>query len=256
VIGQVARKFQNEVRSPSDGLTFITRLAVPVDPRARELHSWIWGKLPRVDLESVLPGAELADVTIQKALKRTTGMSLNLEELINLVAIAVATDSRRLVEVGTWDGNTALNLAANIAADGKVITIDLPPDFEGDLALDTPDRFSNITANAARIVQYRDTPYEGKVQQVYGDSAVLDWSEFVSEPLDLAFIDGCHFRAYVEKDTENALRHLKPDGIVVWHDYGYFKDVTDYVDELAERMPVHAIAGTRLAFARPNAGRK
>jgi predicted O-methyltransferase YrrM len=252
MIGQTARKFYNEVRSPSDGVTFLTRLAIPTDPRARQLHSWVWGKLPRVDLSHVFPGSEEIEVKMLNALQRSTGTSLNLEELVNLIIIAKATNSKQILEIGTYDGNTALNLAANSPRDSKVITIDLAPDFQGDLALPTPGRFSNITDRGGVGSQYQGTEYETKISQIFGDSATLNWSEIVTQPIDLAFIDGCHYREYVESDTDHALRHLSASGVIVWHDYGYVKDVSDYVDELAERLPVHAIAGTRLALCRPS----
>jgi predicted O-methyltransferase YrrM len=252
MIRQAARKFLSEVRSPTDGVTFLTRLAVPVDPRARQLHSWVWGKLPRVELDKVFPGIRDVDITILRAVDRAIGTSLNLEERASLLAVAKATQARRILEVGTYDGNTALNLAANAPEDATVTTIDLPPSGDVEMKLTVPDRFMNVTNRAVVGTQYRGTTHETKIRQVFGDSAALDWSEFASGGLDLVFIDGCHYREYVQSDTENALRYLTSGGIVVWHDYGYFKDVSDYVDEMAQRMKVSVIGGTRLAIGFTN----
>jgi predicted O-methyltransferase YrrM len=82
---------------------------------------------------------------------------------------------------------------------------------------------------------------------VLGDSAALDWAQ-LAPPFDLIFIDGCHYMEYVQKDTENALRCLRPSGVIVWHDYGEIKDVCRVVDRTARQMTVHAIRGTRLAI--------
>lgn len=41
---------------------------------------------------------------------------------------------------------------------------------------------------------------------------------------------------------------------MVWHDCLYFKDVSDYVDEVGERMNVYAIGGTRLAIGLVDGG--
>jgi predicted O-methyltransferase YrrM len=79
-----------------------------------------------------------------------------------------------------------------------------------------------------------------------GDSASLDW-KLLEPPFDLIFIDGCHYFDYVKKDTENALQYLRPGGIVVWHDYGEFKDVSKVVDVTATQITVQAVRGTRLA---------
>ena len=51
--------------------------------------------------------------------------------------------------------------------------------------------------------QFKNTPYESKIRQIFADSAALDFSK-LGGPFDLAFIDGCHFREYVRKDTESA----------------------------------------------------
>jgi SAM-dependent methyltransferase len=36
---------------------------------------------------------------------------------------------------------------------------------------------------------------------------------------DAAFIDGCHHRAAVEKDVREAFRLVKPDGLIILHDW-------------------------------------
>ena len=71
-------------------------------------------------------------------------------------------------------------------------------------------------------------------------------------PFDFAFIDGCHFYDYVKVDTRNCVSHMKPGGLVVWHDYGMIEDVSRAVDEWspATGIPVSVVAGTRLAIAR------
>jgi predicted O-methyltransferase YrrM len=82
---------------------------------------------------------------------------------------------------------------------------------------------------------------------VFGDSSKLDWSKLPG-PFDIVFIDGCHYYDYVARDTQNALNHLRAAGLVIWHDYGYVKDVSDVVDKTAGKIKVCAIAGTRLAI--------
>lgn len=94
--------------------------------------------------------------------------------------------------------------------------------------------------------QFSGRPEAKKIVPVYCDSANLDWSR-LPVPLDVVFIDGCHHRAYVENDTANAFRHVRLGGLILWHDYGYKKDVSDVVDETARRTKVCALSGTRLA---------
>ena len=187
-------------------------------------------------------------VTILNTFDRLAGTSLDVPEIILLAAIVKFSNAKRIVEIGTYDGNTALNLAANSPDDATVVTIDLPPEWSGGFAINVPQGAANVTDRGKIGAQYRNTPYSNKIKQVYADSATIDWSE-MQVPFDMAFIDGCHCYEYVEADTSNLLRNLKAGGILVWHDYGQYRDVSQVVDETAKTIPVNAVSGTRLAIA-------
>lgn len=72
---------------------------------------------------------------------------------------------------------------------------------------------------------------------------------------DLAFIDGAHDRASVEADIQKALAVLKPDGLLIFHDYSNAGDfevkeaVDGFLDSGAELISVHET----LAVVRPPA---
>jgi predicted O-methyltransferase YrrM len=155
---------------------------------------------------------------------------------------------RRAVEVGTFDGNTALNLALNLGAEGRVVTIDLPPEGDPGAGQGADSLYAGgRPANFVRR-QYEGHPAAGRIHQVFGDSARLDWSS-IGGPFDLAFIDGDHSASYVASDTRNALSVLRPGGIVLWHDYDW-RSVAGVLDRAAARgVPVRWIGGTRLAVA-------
>ena len=247
LVTRMAKKFIREVKSPEDAVMFCTRILVPVDPHVRQNHSWVWGRLPRRELSEILPGIESVEVTLPAAFNRTLGITLDIEECAALVAITKFRDARKILEIGTFDGTTALNLAANTSSDAQIVTMDLPPDWSGSLSLPTPKEFQNVTDRKGVGRRFVNTPYEGKVRQVFGDSAKLDWSELPG-PFDLVFIDACHHYNYVLSDTRNAMKCVRPDGgLLIWHDYGYVKGVSDVVDETSEKIKVQAIAGTRLA---------
>jgi predicted O-methyltransferase YrrM len=175
-------------------------------------------------------------------------MSLEVEEIAALATIAKFVRARNILEIGTFDGNTALNLAANSPDDTAITTVDLPPSGNGKLKIEVPKDYSNITNRDKVGWQFHGTEHASKIKQVFGDSAELNWETLSPYPFDFVFIDGCHFREYVQKDTENAFRSSRPGGVVVWHDYGYFKHVSDVVDAIAEQRTVYAIGGTRLAI--------
>jgi predicted O-methyltransferase YrrM len=158
------------------------------------------------------------------------------------------TGAKNLLEIGTFDGNTALNLAANSPPDARVTTVDLPPDWNGRFEIGVPRFFHNVTDRRRVGLQYQNTIHAHKIHQVYGDSAKIDWTR-MPIPFDLVFIDGCHFYEYVKKDTESTIQSLGRGGVLVWHDYGADRHVSKVVDESARRFKVYAIQSTRLAVA-------
>jgi predicted O-methyltransferase YrrM len=242
--------WKQAVASPYDAMIFTLRRAVPFgipfkDLEAYRISSWHHGQLPRVHLTRVFPGIENVGVNLVNLYQRKIGLSVDAQELMVLCAIEKVIGARNVLEIGTYDGNTALNLAANLPSNGRVTTIDLPPDWDRRFVYDVPNSHWNVTDRQSIGIQYRQTPYEERIRQVLGDSAGIDWHK-LSPPFDLVFIDGCHYYDYVRKDTENSLKHLGPSG-VVWHDYGYIKDVSRVVDDTARQITVHALRGTRLA---------
>ena len=110
----------------------------------------------------------------------------------------------------------------------------------------TPKELRNITNRKIVGQRFLNTPHQKKITQVFGDSSAIDWAKLPG-PFDIVFIDGCHSYDYVAKDTQNALKYTRPGGLIIWHDYGYVKDVSDVVDKSAGKINVSAIAGTRLA---------
>src|SRR5208282_1176214 len=240
-------KFFREVKSPGDAVKFCTRILVPFDPHVRQYHSWVWGNLPRLELREVMPGTEAVSITILETFNRVLGITLDIEECAVLIALAKCSGAKKILEIGTFDGTTALNLAANTAPDAQIVTVDLPPDWSGDLSLEVPGEYRNVTDRKGVGRRFLNTPYQPKIRQVYGDSAKMDWSA-LSGPFDMIFVDACHHYQYVLSDTRNALKHLRANGgLIVWHDYGYVKGVSDVVDETSANVKVRAIAGTRLA---------
>jgi len=225
---------------------------VPRDPEAYRIGSWSYGSLKRIEVTEIFKGIESIEVTIKRAFDRDAYAplqnSMDLQEIFILCSILKFVNARNILEIGTFDGNATLNLAVNSSPDAKITTIDLPSDWQGDFALEIPEVYKNVTDRGIVGRQYRKyDEYAKKITQIYEDSAKLDWNRIPS-PFDLIFIDGCHHYNYVLRDTENALKHLRDRGVIVWHDYGMIKDVSKVVDDLSKSMSVYAIRGTRLAI--------
>ncbi|MEW6355236.1 MAG: class I SAM-dependent methyltransferase [Planctomycetota bacterium] len=248
----VLRKMRTAITKPSSIARFLRyahhiHIAVETkDPEVFRISRWTYGDLNRVPVTELFDGIEDVDVTLIRAYDRELGTSVDLQEILVLSAIVRVTNPKRILEIGTYDGNTALNLAANSPADALITTVDLPPDWDGNLGLAVPDPLVNVTDRTKTGSQFRNTVHANKITQVFCDSAKMDWSK-LPVPFDMVLIDGCHYYDYVKTDTQNAMKHLKEDGILIWHDYGMMEDVSRAVDETAREIEVKPIQGTRLA---------
>jgi predicted O-methyltransferase YrrM len=141
-------------------------------------------------------------------------------------------DPRSLFEIGTFDGRTTLNMAANCADEAKVYTLDLPADQLTAAALPLAAGDRRYIEKSASGSRYVGTDCEGKIVQLYGDSATFDFSPYWNA-VDFVFIDGSHSYDYVLSDTERALKLLRNRrGVILWHDYGSWDDVTTALNGL------------------------
>lgn len=245
------KTFARAVKNPKLGVELFWRRLFPFgikpkDPEAYRIGSWSFGRLPREPVTQVFPGIERIDVQLLRAFDRDVWTSLDSREALILCALAKLREARAIVEIGTYEGNTALNLAANTPDDALIYTIDMPSDWNGRMEMKVPELKINVTEGSGVGRQFKNTEYSKKIRQIYSDSASLDWSQ-LPVPVDFVFIDGCHDYSYVKKDTANALRCLRPGGLIVWHDYGMYKDVSRVVDETGRTITTRAIRGTRLA---------
>jgi len=201
--------------------------------------------LPQAAWSAVLPRRPIRLVETDKA-----DGNVNLAELAILAQAAAAIPAgSSVVEIGTFDGRTTLNLAVN-AGTAAVFTLDLPPDERAAFALapgerqyvDKPQPGARFRACAA--------PWQGaarRITQLLGDSATFDWTPYAGRA-GLVFVDGSHAYEYVRKDSETALRLVARAGIVLWHDYGRWEGVSRALDELEaeRRLGLRHIAGTSL----------
>ena len=239
------------ITCPRASLSWVLRGHLAKDGLYVSQTYWFAGALPRVPLCKILPGIGEMEVLLPRAFDRKSGTSISAEEACHLGAIAKCIKARKALEIGTFDGNTALVLAANVGGEGAVVTVDLPPEFtvEERDSLAYSDVELNLTPRDQVARQYQGHRLAARIRQVFGDSAKIDWSG-LGGPFDLVFIDGCHSEVYVRSDSENAMRHLGPGGVIVWHDYGMIPAVSNVVDRLAREtttMKLYALEGTRLA---------
>ncbi len=203
-------------------------------------------RLPRVAWTAVLPNRSIALTET----RRRSG-NVRLAELGMLAqAAAAVSPGREIIEIGTFDGRTTVNLALNAPPPAPIFTLDLPPQHPRRLALAAgEEQYVEKSAPGAR---FSSAPSAARrITQLFGDSATFDWSAH-ERKAGLVFVDGSHAYDYVRADTTTALRLVAPGGAVLWHDYGAWDGVTRALEEIedAQGLGLRHIRGTSLVVWR------
>ena len=163
--------------------------------------------------------------------------STPLADLVMLLKIAVCTEPKRLMEIGSYRGYTALFLAQHISSDATIVTIDRGPDH-GEA--------------------YGKTSFARMIERRVGETDPTMFARDAPASYDLIFVDADHSYSSVRNGTELILPLLSPTGFIVWHDYanwGYFNGqngVPEYLRELGARIPIGHVLGSTLAIHSPS----
>lgn len=187
--------------------------------------------IPAIAPETILNGTTPLDLLALSA----TEENVSLHELCVLAALARTQPSTNIFEIGTADGRTTLNLAANCGETGRVWTLNIPRPGLGE--------------------RFADSPLRGKITQLIGDSAQFDFLPYAGAA-DLVFIDANHDYDYVLSDSRAALGLLRDGrGTVVWHDYiSHWHGVVEGLEHLYSTDPVWSnmrrVQASSLVFAR------
>jgi predicted O-methyltransferase YrrM len=234
-------------------------IAREVAEKEREFVHWrtqATALIPAVRLRDVLPErVESGRITLHHFLGQWGNVSV--EEIAKMALIAKWLRPRAILEFGTYNGMTTLQLAINSPANCTVHTVDLPPDAAevGDLAIGEIDQFlaAKLGAFSFEVGHYfHGAPQESRIHQIWGDSTRLDYSAYAGA-VDMVFVDAGHTYEYVKSDTNNALQMVRPGGVVLWHDYlqVLHPGVTRVLAELcADGYVLSHLRGTHLAVYR------
>ncbi|HEX7516619.1 MAG TPA: class I SAM-dependent methyltransferase [Chthoniobacterales bacterium] len=191
--------------------------------------------MPTLSLTGLFPDFDARIVSIGQ-IPRGSWSTL-LADLLMLLKIALCTEPRRLMEIGSFRGYTALLLAQHISPEAKIVTIDRHPDH-GEA--------------------YRETSLAGMIERRIGETNSAMFARDEPASYDLIFVDADHSYRSVRSDTELVLPLLSPAGFIVWHDYanwGYFSGqngVPEYLRELAAKLPIGHVPGSTLAIHSPS----
>jgi len=151
-----------------------------------------------------------------------------------------------ILETGTYLGVSAYAMALNATTDCRIFTVDLPDDARSEDVpeLNTIDRGHIVTSRHRVGEAFLRFPVRQRITQIREDSMTFRAEKWM-EQADFVFVDGGHSLPCITRDTENAFRVLSQKGTIVWDDYFHlYPDVVKFLDELADRYPLHSIAGT------------
>lgn len=191
-------------------------------------HKPVKPLLPKVEPAAFLP--EGPGVEVRAPLARDGNVTLY--ELLVIAQLVRSRSPKTLFEIGTFDGRTTLNMAANSAADASVFTLDLPGELVAATALPLAENEERYIVKKASGERFRGTDQETKISQLFGDSATFNFAPF-RNAIDFVFVDGSHSLEYVKNDSLAAITLLRGGhGTVVWHDYDGWQDVTRALNDL------------------------
>ena len=191
------------------------------------LHYRVQPRAPLVHLFELYP--ELEGLAVEMGTVQYRRANVNPYDLWALKAITALRNPRRILEVGTYDGATTLELARSAPA-AEVFTLDV------------------LSTQGLIGCRFAAAPERSRITQLTGDSQVFNFSGY-ERSIDVIFVDACHDYHVVKADTETALRLVAPDGVILWHDYNNaWPGVVQAINELADRHPVRRVIGTNLAI--------
>jgi predicted O-methyltransferase YrrM len=185
--------------------------------------------LPECDAQDVIPSFHETEIRIRQC--PMGSWSTPLIDVAVVLKAAIGFESKRILELGSFRGDTARLLAENTGDDTRICAVD-----------------SDEQHGAA----YRDLTIAKKIQRKTGriSAALFD----PKEKFDLIFVDADHDADSVRQDSKVAFGALAERGVILWHDYVhdiYFHGmcaVPEVLVEFAKQHAIYAIRGTRLAI--------
>lgn len=211
-------------------------------------------RIPAVKLCDVFPPEmEKGRVKLENFLGQWGNISI--EELCKICLIVRWLSPKAVFEFGTFNGLTTLQMAINAPQECRIYTLDIAPDSQDIASLELGEIDQHVAQKVGAFAfevgyYFKKTPYERQITQVWGDSTKADLSPYHNQ-VDLVFVDAGHAYDYVKADTENALKMLRPGGVILWHNYMdvLCPDVTQCLYEFCfHGLPIYHLRGTYLAI--------
>ncbi len=156
-----------------------------VEPRSQAVVHEL--SLPKVPLTAILNES----VPIKVLEPEPANGNIILLELTVLNGLVARLKPSSLFEIGTFDGRTTLNLAANAAPGARVYTLDLPEAEMNQTVYPLDAYEGGYIQKAVSGQRFHQTRWQEQIEQFYGDSATFDFQPYHGK-MGFVFIDGSH----------------------------------------------------------------
>jgi hypothetical protein len=197
---------------------------------------WKYNKLPwrpnfrieSVPVQKLFPAIDFTrSLEILHLMPRDLGVMPH--ELMILAHVIRHYRPERVIEFGTAEGRTAVNIAHHLPAESEVVTLNHPPTpGEGDVGY-----------------FYWDHPAKTKIKQIFSDVEVWD-SVAYRASAEIVFCDAPDRQPGLGAEAAQAFTVVKPGGIIFRHDYLTAEGPTLFWNEIAKELPVRHIQDTAL----------
>jgi protein-L-isoaspartate O-methyltransferase len=178
--------------------------------------------------------------------------NISIEEACKICLIVKFMKPKKILEIGTYNGMTTLQMALNAPSDCQVYTLDLDPETAKKAKLSELDRLVSQHFSAkfgSEVGSYFKNRNDLNIQQLLGDSTQFDYST-IGNDFDIIFIDAAHDYVSKKIDSENAFKLIKKGGIVIWHNYAdvVCPNVTKYLADISDNYKIYHLRNTYLAI--------
>jgi hypothetical protein len=174
-------------------------------------------QLPIVSLSSIINTRLVDEDRISLQAVPEHAHNCSIFELFTLAALARALNPSLCLEIGTYDGRSALAIAANCNRQARVMTMNLPPNYLKEHPDESQVVDVQLSAKVKSGERWVGREESRQIEQVFANSLAFDFSS-IGHP-QFIFIDGAHDQRSVESDSENALRIIdRQKGVIAWHD--------------------------------------
>ena len=156
-----------------------------------------------------------------------------------LAAVALHFRPQRIFEIGTYRGVTSDFFLA-LLPECSLVSIAYPrPWWKW-----SGNRFNNSELPKKKIGSAVDASRRHRFTQLYGNSHKIVPARFVEQYglCDLVLIDGDHTAEGVALDTELAMKLIRDEGVICWHDANPIPKLLAVRRYLEDTCPLHAIA--------------